>query len=1021
MTNPPAMVAFGLVAALAAGGLATLPEPATAAPTTAVATAAPDAPSLAAGRGELGELGQILDATYGSLSGRVRPSGYAPTSVNGGYAGMFARDASIQAMAMVAAGEPEKARSVLQYIVGYGTADDLERAPRFLPEERYRETLAVPSTGVDPRSQAQLDDQGSAFRVTGGNRLAQPFVLVDDELRSVHLSPWADRGATGSLEVTVRTERDGTTVAHGSIDAATLPAEEGSGWRDVPLVVDRPDLVQQGTGYVLQLDSARATQRIAVNGSASVVNPPGALQNFENGAWHTPGHTLAFALNERQLPETPRPRDVVASVGGRAVVEQTVSVDDTLGSLDLSLAATPAAQGDVLVSVSDADGYVRSVSVASADVSPDGDWTHLTFPSLGVDGSSVYTVRVSAPQSPPGSVRLLGVDKDGSAGGRLVVEDGAVRTVRHATLGLRAGALETTGESMEDQPDGNYMVVLAWARYVRAFPEDVAFREETYATVARWADYYLGETYWNGGTNPRTGKPMNLLYNPMLEHSRKQVHLRAYDLITNVFASQALHELAEVAREVPGEQDRAAAWASRSALITRGVQDNLVVEREVGGEVRRIYREMYSVADDGAQPEKAGALSAYDGYTWVNLAPVAADWYATDDEIMEATYQGYLQEGSHEWVTAGGGTTTMLNACSSVGPDAGGTCNDAAEVITKGLGWEFALTSRVDPALGAERLAVLQDFVTEKTPDDHLLQESFYPDGRPKDAGNQEQTSWWVLGALTAFPRDAVRPGSPSVTGVSELGGVLAAEPGRWAPADAALGYRWYADGVPVTGAEGAELPLTHDLLGRRISVAVTGRAAGHDTATAWSPPSGPVTVPAGTATDDAALSGMTVDGSAVATFTPERRGYVAKTLAGSGVPVVSATPRASGATITVEPATPSTRTTTLHVTSADASASQEYQVLLEEASAEVSPRCLAGKAYLAVRVTNPAGVPTDVHMSTPFGEMTRTSVTAGTNAYQSFAVRSREVASGELTVTLGTADATTSWSLPFDAVDCGL
>ncbi|MBD8080027.1 Ig-like domain-containing protein [Cellulosimicrobium arenosum] len=89
----------------------------------------------------------------------------------------------------------------------------------------------------------------------------------------------------------------------------------------------------------------------------------------------------------------------------------------------------------------------------------------------------------------------------------------------------------------------------------------------------------------------------------------------------------------------------------------------------------------------------------------------------------------------------------------------------------------------------------------------------------------------------------------------------------------------------------------------------------------------------------------------------------------------------------------------------------------------EVSPRCLAGKAYVAVRATNGEDVPVDVTLSTPFGEKSFDGVAPGKNAYQSFAARAVTVPAGEAAVTasgtVGGEQVTTTLSAPYDALDC--
>jgi len=64
------------------------------------------------------------------------------------------------------------------------------------------------------------------------------------------------------------------------------------------------------------------------------------------------------------------------------------------------------------------------------------------------------------------------------------------------------------------------------------------------------------------------------------------------------------------------------------------------------------------------------------------------------------------------------------------------------------------------------------------------------------------------------------------------------------------------------------------------------------------------------------------------------------------------------------------------------------------------SARCLAGKAYVAVRATNLGDVPADVTLATPFGTRVAEDVAPGANAYQSFAARSASLGAGVASAT---------------------
>lgn len=89
--------------------------------------------------------------------------------------------------------------------------------------------------------------------------------------------------------------------------------------------------------------------------------------------------------------------------------------------------------------------------------------------------------------------------------------------------------------------------------------------------------------------------------------------------------------------------------------------------------------------------------------------------------------------------------------------------------------------------------------------------------------------------------------------------------------------------------------------------------------------------------------------------------------------------------------------------------------------SVEASARCLAGKAYVAVRATNGGGAPVDLALTTPYGGRTFSAVAPGSSAYQSFASRTTALPAGIATVTVTTGDgAVTTLDARYDATTCG-
>ncbi|WP_175009775.1 alpha/beta hydrolase domain-containing protein [Cellulosimicrobium sp. TH-20] len=90
------------------------------------------------------------------------------------------------------------------------------------------------------------------------------------------------------------------------------------------------------------------------------------------------------------------------------------------------------------------------------------------------------------------------------------------------------------------------------------------------------------------------------------------------------------------------------------------------------------------------------------------------------------------------------------------------------------------------------------------------------------------------------------------------------------------------------------------------------------------------------------------------------------------------------------------------------------------DVSATAVPRCLAGRAYVAVRATNDGTAPVDVTLSTPFGERTVAGVAPGASAYQSFSARSAALDAGSARVTATGDGRSSSDDVAYPALDCG-
>ncbi|WP_127544508.1 FlgD immunoglobulin-like domain containing protein [Actinoplanes sp. OR16] len=133
--------------------------------------------------------------------------------------------------------------------------------------------------------------------------------------------------------------------------------------------------------------------------------------------------------------------------------------------------------------------------------------------------------------------------------------------------------------------------------------------------------------------------------------------------------------------------------------------------------------------------------------------------------------------------------------------------------------------------------------------------------------------------ALTAQPADgqgaALATGNapapltatttPAIAGTTAVGVTVKATTGSWRPAPTSYAYQWYANGVAIKGATGSSYPIPASLLGKRLTVAVTAKRAGHPTGVAKSAASAAIAAGAAPkATKAPVISGTVAVGSAV-------------------------------------------------------------------------------------------------------------------------------------------------------------
>ncbi|WP_127480236.1 CHAP domain-containing protein [Nocardioides pantholopis] len=131
-------------------------------------------------------------------------------------------------------------------------------------------------------------------------------------------------------------------------------------------------------------------------------------------------------------------------------------------------------------------------------------------------------------------------------------------------------------------------------------------------------------------------------------------------------------------------------------------------------------------------------------------------------------------------------------------------------------------------------------------------------------------TSATVTSAAAAIGPGALVPqGVPAVEGQGYLGQALVASFVGWVPAESKRAVQWYADGVAVPGANGRRLVLGEGLLGKTVTVQVTGTAPGYGPSTVESAPIGPVYAGDVEVVAPPALSGETRPGATLRVTPP--------------------------------------------------------------------------------------------------------------------------------------------------------
>ncbi len=89
-----------------------------------------------------------------------------------------------------------------------------------------------------------------------------------------------------------------------------------------------------------------------------------------------------------------------------------------------------------------------------------------------------------------------------------------------------------------------------------------------------------------------------------------------------------------------------------------------------------------------------------------------------------------------------------------------------------------------------------------------------------------------LTSSAVTVPLLAITASTPTISGRASVGKTLKLKLKSWKPAGIKLKYQWYAGGKAIKGATHTSLKLTRKLVGKKITIKVTGTKAGYKTLT---------------------------------------------------------------------------------------------------------------------------------------------------------------------------------------------
>lgn len=634
---------------------------------------------------------QLYESTYASMTNRIDEYGYAITSVTGAYEGMFVRDSSIQIMSHIANGDPELAKALLNYTLSYHIQNGRQYTLHIMNPLNTSTTYSYtnPASAVNRVQEATTS---GLYRIDMSDYMAaQCYTSTGETVTEVDMC-LSTVSTSGYYVLGITTGLTETPIATARVDITSETSSKN--W--VKFVFDSPVDLSVDTDYFITIaayDTNGKSVAYGITSGGTYTSYAYDVASF--GGWKDRPYTLAYKIITKE--DASGGDTTIKSV---ETLESDSSANISFGTsngyvvaVTPTLSYTGSAEGTVYFDLYKGTTLLKTIEMPTGKLSSDAQEIRLSFglPLVKIPTGGTWNMTIRTQDIGSGKVEIYGSEAYGKA--------------------YTAECSSITPYSKMIQVDGNYMFVDAYSMFaLDYFNEYRDFVEDTFDTVMGFASYFMNNSSY-------FISDLNILRDPNYEHGREGRYWNSYCLMTNVYASQGCHELALVAKKL-GRTADAETLQGYADTIAQGIHDNLTCT--VNG--KKIYTEIIDLDNNNAVTK---------GFSFVSLAPVAANWYAVDDQIMQNTFDEYTKAGTVQF-----GGKDILS--SYVDLNADDSKKYAAAYCTgKGLSWELIYnwkmgnTERVN-----DILAMIDEFSS------NAYNEGYYCNGDVRDEANQEHANW---------------------------------------------------------------------------------------------------------------------------------------------------------------------------------------------------------------------------------------------------------------------------------------